>query len=197
MRRVRFTLLPKRILLLLLVLVPVLAPAQGDNRNKGGLKPGDPFPDDQPEVVLDEKALGEKIAHCGNADLAAHALRKFMRLKWQHHIALVDADYILCLYDSEVRVNPGNNPRVLILFTPDYVLKTWGAFDCPSEFVFGTTVSPFWQKKTWFISINHSTWIGGSIMASLSTFQDMWITREAYDEEGPLVARKCRLFAYK
>ena len=35
-------------------------------------------------------------------------------------------------------------------------------------------------------------WIGGSILASLSTFQGRWITKEEYDEEGPsLVHRKC------
>merc|ERR1712193_164007 len=30
----------------------------------------------------------------------------------------------------------------------------------------------------------HSVWIGGSILASLSTFQAMWITKEEYDESG-------------
>lgn len=38
----------------------------------------------------------------------------------------------------------------------------------------------------------HSVWIGGSILASLSTFQEMWISKEEYDEFGPsLVHRKC------
>ena len=37
-----------------------------------------------------------------------------------------------------------------------------------------------------------SVWIGGSILASLSTFQQMWITKEEYDEAGPsIVHRKC------
>ena len=37
-----------------------------------------------------------------------------------------------------------------------------------------------------------SVWIGGSILANLSTFQQMWITREEYDETGPaIVHRKC------
>ena len=37
-----------------------------------------------------------------------------------------------------------------------------------------------------------SVWIGGSILASLSTFQQMWITRQDYDEFGPcIVHRKC------
>jgi len=38
----------------------------------------------------------------------------------------------------------------------------------------------------------HSVWIGGSILASLSTFQQMWISKQEYDEEGPsIVHRKC------
>ncbi|XP_042203762.1 actin, muscle-like [Homarus americanus] len=38
----------------------------------------------------------------------------------------------------------------------------------------------------------YSVWIGGSILASLSTFQTMWITKEDYDESGPaIVHRKC------
>ena len=38
----------------------------------------------------------------------------------------------------------------------------------------------------------HSTWIGGSILASLSTFQQMWISKQEYDEFGPsIVHRKC------
>jgi len=38
----------------------------------------------------------------------------------------------------------------------------------------------------------YSVWIGGSILSSLSTFQDMWITKEEYDESGPsIVHRKC------
>ena len=37
-----------------------------------------------------------------------------------------------------------------------------------------------------------SAWIGGSILASLSTFDEMWITKDEYDEGGPqLVHRKC------
>jgi len=38
----------------------------------------------------------------------------------------------------------------------------------------------------------YSVWIGGSILASLSTFENMWITKEEYDEGGPgIVHRKC------
>merc|ERR1712135_98232 len=41
----------------------------------------------------------------------------------------------------------------------------------------------------------YSVWIGGSILASLSTFQQMWITKQEYDECGPSLstenASKC------
>jgi len=38
----------------------------------------------------------------------------------------------------------------------------------------------------------YSVWIGGSILASLSTFQQMWISKNEYDEAGPsIVHRKC------
>merc|ERR1739845_295598 len=31
----------------------------------------------------------------------------------------------------------------------------------------------------------YSVWIGGSILSSLSTFEEMWIKKEEYDESGP------------
>ncbi|XP_059069223.1 actin-3-like [Cryptomeria japonica] len=38
----------------------------------------------------------------------------------------------------------------------------------------------------------YSVWIGGSILASLSTFRQMWITKAEYEESGPsIVHRKC------
>jgi actin-related protein len=38
----------------------------------------------------------------------------------------------------------------------------------------------------------YSVWIGGSILASLSTFQQMWISKEEYEDSGPgIVHRKC------
>ncbi|KAI7869303.1 putative alpha skeletal actin [Spinellus fusiger] len=43
-----------------------------------------------------------------------------------------------------------------------------------------TVIAPSERKYT--------TWIGGSILASLSTFQQMWITKKEYDEYGPTIA---------
>ncbi|KAE8363754.1 actin family [Aspergillus caelatus] len=37
----------------------------------------------------------------------------------------------------------------------------------------------------------HSVWIGGSMLAALSTFQDLWVSKEKYDEAGPGVVHRC------
>ena len=38
----------------------------------------------------------------------------------------------------------------------------------------------------------YSVWIGGSILASLTTFQQMWVSKQEYDEAGPsIVHKKC------
>ena len=38
----------------------------------------------------------------------------------------------------------------------------------------------------------YSVWIGGSILSSLPSFEDMWITNAEYEEYGPsIVHRKC------
>ncbi len=38
----------------------------------------------------------------------------------------------------------------------------------------------------------YSVWIGGSILASLSTFQNMWITKAEFEESDPIIVhRKC------
>lgn len=39
---------------------------------------------------------------------------------------------------------------------------------------------------------NYSGWIGGSVIASLSSFQDFWVTKNDYEECGSsIVNRKC------
>ena len=38
----------------------------------------------------------------------------------------------------------------------------------------------------------HGAWLGGSILASLAVASQLWISREEYDENGPLIVhRKC------
>merc|ERR1711903_241130 len=36
----------------------------------------------------------------------------------------------------------------------------------------------------------YSVWIGGSILASLTTFQQMWISKSEYDESGPSIVHR-------
>ncbi|VDM36061.1 unnamed protein product [Hydatigera taeniaeformis] len=36
----------------------------------------------------------------------------------------------------------------------------------------------------------YSSWLGGSILASLSTFQKMWITKQEYNEYGPTIVHR-------
>ena len=37
-----------------------------------------------------------------------------------------------------------------------------------------------------------SVWIGGSILASLGSFQQLWMSKAEYDEQGPKgIERKC------
>jgi len=36
----------------------------------------------------------------------------------------------------------------------------------------------------------YSAWIGGSTLASLSTFQQMWISKQEYQESGPSIVHR-------
>ena len=54
------------------------------------------------------------------------------------------------------------------------------------------TPFPMKVKPCTIAERKYSVWIGGSIMASRSSFQQMWITKEEYDESGPaIVHQKC------
>ena len=43
-----------------------------------------------------------------------------------------------------------------------------------------------WSPKDELIQ----TWVGGSILASLSTFKDKWVTKAEYEEHGVDMVRK-------
>ncbi len=38
----------------------------------------------------------------------------------------------------------------------------------------------------------YSVWIGGSILASLSTFQQLWVSKSEYDESGPSIVHRSK-----
>ena len=41
----------------------------------------------------------------------------------------------------------------------------------------------------------YSVWIGGSILASLSTFQNLWCSKQEYDESGPAIVHRSTFFS--
>ncbi|KAL3810305.1 hypothetical protein ACHAXA_006532 [Cyclostephanos tholiformis] len=55
--------------------------------------------------------------------------------------------------------------------------------------------TPNWRVKVTSPNVSERaicSWLGGSILGSLGTFQDMWISRKDYDEFGPaIINRKC------
>ena len=42
----------------------------------------------------------------------------------------------------------------------------------------------------------YSVWIGGSILASLSTFQNLWCSKQEYDESGPGIVHRSTHLSY-
>jgi actin-related protein 4 len=39
----------------------------------------------------------------------------------------------------------------------------------------------------------YASWIGGSILGSLGTFHQMWISKKEYDEHGPnIIEKRCK-----
>ncbi|MEO8206424.1 MAG: hypothetical protein ABI615_09605 [Chthoniobacterales bacterium] len=80
-----------------------------------------------------------------------------LRMVWNQRISLKDADYVLCLFDPDGRAEPGNNPRILILLSLDYHIKTWGEFTCEPAFAFGTIINQMRAPNTFFVTVNVSS----------------------------------------
>ena len=58
-------------------------------------------------------------------------------------------------------------------------------------------LEPTWQnvRVIALADRKYSAWLGGSMMASLPSFKEKWITKEEYDEEGPrIVHKKCLMY---
>lgn len=176
---------PDRLVLLVLLAISSFAFAQApshDNRIKPGIKVGDPIPDYVPEVYPTEAALREKIVGFHDEKLS-QAVGKYMALQWIRRVALVDADYILCFFDSSTRAEPGDNPRVLLLLTLDYQLKTWGFFTCEPGFASGHIVNPLHKPHTWFITVNASSRFGGELSFEKYLIASTGIRKLGWDYE--------------
>jgi actin-related protein len=53
--------------------------------------------------------------------------------------------------------------------------------------------TPYFGSKTKVTLLpekNSSTWLGGSILASLGVFQPVWISKAEYDEYGPSIINR-------
>lgn len=54
-----------------------------------------------------------------------------------------------------------------------------------------TTKSPVMKTRVYALpERKHLAWIGGSVLASVSTFQQMWATKDDYDEHGPSIVHR-------
>lgn len=141
----------------------VQADAQQDNRIESDHLGNPPISDRVEEILLTAPELRAKIASFHNDELTRSVDAQHYELKWQRRLSLRDADYILCLFDSSGHSQPGNNPRVLILFTPNYQLKTWGAFTCEPFFDNGYIISRLERLDTYFVTINPASRFGGTL----------------------------------
>jgi len=72
------------------------------------------------------------------------------------------------------------------------IIMYLGIADCMQKEIIALVLSIMKIKIIAPPERKYSVWIGGSILASLSTFQSMWISKQEYDESGPsIVHRKC------
>merc|ERR1711985_37535 len=96
--------------------------------------------------------------------------------------------YIALDFDSEMKAASESSDKEKTYELPDGNIITVGMTKeltalAPSTMKIKVVAPP--ERK-------YSVWIGGSILSSLSTFQQMWISKEEYDESGPtIVHRKC------
>lgn len=123
---------------------------------------------DLPFALRDEVDVLQTIAASHNQDLKTALILDAgnfaaMRLKWNQRVSLKDADYVLCLFDSTGHVFPGNNPRVLILFTLHYEVAAWGSFTCEPYFDYGSILNSLSEPDTYFLTVNPSGRSGGAL----------------------------------
>merc|ERR1719512_681755 len=99
--------------------------------------------------------------------------------------------YVALDYDTEYKAAVESSDQEKTYELPDGNIITVGSERMTKEM---TALAPSTMK----IKVvapperKYSVWIGGSILSSLSTFQQMWISKGEYDESGPsIVHRKC------
>lgn len=99
-----------------------------------------------------------------------------------------------CLQGFSERLNrdlASKTPPVSSSRNSNYLLPSFESFD-------------LWRRnfcsqsmRLKIISANSSSerrygaWIGGSILSSLGSFQQMWLSRQEYEESGKLILERC------
>jgi hypothetical protein len=73
-----------------------------------------------------------------------------------------------------------------------FVLR-WASVKQYPSWVLMNRLSYLWQVKILApAERKYSVWIGGSILASLSTFQNAWCSKQEYDESGPGIVHRSK-----
>ena len=155
--------------LLIIILFSSAAIAQSDfdnRRPKSVVGVSIPIPLQDEVEILDsiQRSQDQELLKALERPPHSQSFYSPLRLQWNKRISLKDADYILCLFDATGRSEPGDNPRILVLFSLDYQVRTWGAFKCEPRFDYGTIINPiFSSPDTYFVTVNPSGRNGGHL----------------------------------
>ena len=131
------------------------------------------------EILFNPQLIGEESP--GLAQLTANSLAKTdidLRPTLYNSIILSGGNTLLrgmgdrLLLELKLNQSGGSNNHLWSVSDNDYHSKMKVKIYAPPE------------RK-------YSTWIGGSILAGLSTFKRMWVTAEEYGEDPEIVHRKC------
>nr|AAV71158.1 beta-actin [Macrobrachium rosenbergii] len=115
-----------------------------------------------PEALFQPSFLG--MESCGIHETTYNSIMK------------CDVDILRCLYANTV-LSGGTTMWWCIA---DRMQKEITAVTSPTPHI--KIIAPPERK--------YSVWIGGSILANLSTFQQMWISKQEYDESGPSIVHR-------
>ncbi|CAE7029577.1 ACTB [Symbiodinium natans] len=134
-----------------------------------------------PDPRLD-MALGTECYRCPEALFNPVLISKegpSMHLAILHAIERVDPGFKKDLW-SNVILSGGNT---MFPGLPDRLLKELGELVPEMKDHIKVVASP--ERR-------YLPWVGASVLTSLGSFEDMWVTRADYDAEGPTAVRKCR-----